>query len=429
MRLRNEFVYIIVILLMVQCALAQPMVKETIRTNRDALYKRLISNSIQRNLSLPIADSTEENWMRAFDAMAVTRYQSPWTNQKIKEALDSCTLRSFEFQQSLLQLVQGCFPKTWPNEINRVFNNSAFYKIRVYATVTTKQTDSIRAFQQADILNKSVPDSSFLLLNQVFQDYIHNQFNGLNTTQLQQALQAPFIPGEVVVFSIQSKNRMVPGRAIIRLADGRFMKDSMGLFFSVPQLARSMYNLPFFLTYGNTPQGVYRMQGTAVSKTLFIGPTPNLQLVLPGEIPVARFFGDSTITDSVWTAARYQSLLPKNLQNHQGLYESLYAGLLGRSEIIAHGSTVDPAWYIREPGYPITPSLGCLSTREWWDETTGRLQESDQQKLTQAVIQAGGTRGLLVVVNWEDVTDPISPAHIDQLLSAASLPPNQPPAP
>lgn len=426
---RKNFCTVLLLLMLVAFTQAQPQVRETTRANRDALYKRLISNSIQRNLSLPIADSTEANWMRAFDALAVTRYQSPWTHQKIKEALDSCTHRSFEFQQSLMQLIQGCYPKKWPAEINHIFNTSSFYRIRVYAAVITRQTDSSLAQKQASIVHESIPDSSYSLFEQVAQQYIRKEFRGLTTTQLRQFMEARLLPGEVVVFSIQPRNRNYPGRAIIRMADGQFMKDSTGLWLSVPQLARSMYNLPFFLPCGNTPQGIYRMQGTAVSKTLFIGPTPNLQMVLPGEVSVARFFSDTTLTDTLWTLERYQSLLPTAFQHHRGLQESFYAGLLGRSEIIAHGSTVDPAWYIREPAYPITPSLGCLSTREIWDESTGRLQESDQQKLTQAVIQANGTSGLLVVVNWEEVEEAISTTQIDQLLSNRSLTPDQTPLP
>lgn len=61
----------------------------------------------------------------------------------------------------------------------------------------------------------------------------------------------------------------------------------------IPQLARSISNLPYYLTNGNTPQGLYRITGTDISENKWIGPTTNIQMVMPFEI-IISFFRENT---------------------------------------------------------------------------------------------------------------------------------------
>ena len=75
--------------------------------------------------------------------------------------------------------------------------------------------------------------------------------------------------------------------------------------------------------------------------------------------------------------------------------------MAGRTEIIAHGTTVDPSFYSGKAYYPFTPTAGCLCTKELWDENGKRIF-SGQQKLTNAVKQAGGADGYLIVIEIDD---------------------------
>jgi len=95
---------------------------------------------------------------------------------------------------------------------------------------------------------------------------------------LPQIFSAQFLPRQEVMYSLQRKNRDYPGMVIIRSADGNFVKDSTGKIFTVTQLARSITNLPGYLTNGNTPQGIFKMYGFKVSMGNFIGPTANVQM-------------------------------------------------------------------------------------------------------------------------------------------------------
>lgn len=77
---------------------------------------------------------------------------------------------------------------------------------------------------------------------------------------------------------------------------------------------------------------------------------------------------------------------------------SFFAGQAGRSEIIAHGSTINPEYYRDLACYPLTPSLGCLTALETWSEVDGSLLRSDQLRLIQQIKQHKINKGLLIVV-------------------------------
>jgi hypothetical protein len=222
---------------------------------------------------------------------------------------------------------------------------------------------------------------------------------------LKEVLNKNFLPHQIVMYSFQRKNRDYPGMVLIRNADGNFVKDSSGNLFHIPQLARSISNLPGYLRNGNTPQGIFKMYGFGVSMSNFIGPTANVQMGMPVELSIQKFFDDSTILDSTWTIDWYQKLIPKKLQNYLPLYGSYYSGIAGRSEIIAHGTTIDPNYYSGKPFYPLTPTQGCLCTKEIWD---GKRLESDQQKLVNGLLKAGGANGYCVVFEIDDKQVPVT---------------------
>ena len=147
------------------------------------------------------------------------------------------------------------------------------------------------------------------------------------------------------------------------------------------------------------------MHGFDVSMSSFIGPTANIQLSMPVECSMQKFFSDSTISDTVWNIDYYKKLIPTELKNYLPLYYSYYAGLAGRTEIIAHGTTIDPNFYINKLYFPLTPSQGCLCTKEIWN---GKRLESDQQKLVNALLKAGGANGYCVVIELDDRPSPVT---------------------
>ncbi|HET7116984.1 MAG TPA: hypothetical protein VFI29_10865 [Hanamia sp.] len=383
----------------------------TTHIERAKLKERLIKNSITKNLLLPLTDSTEENWQDAFDAMEVMEYNTPFTRIKIHTAFDSAEKRSISFQRALVEVAYTNYPGQFRLQTQSLLNQTLDPKIFAMCAeyLIQNRKDSLQKNKISTKLFEKFGDSVFI--NPILIE-LQNHLNGskLHSAHpikevLNEILDKNFLSGQIVMYSFQRKDRDYPGMVLIRNAEGNFIKDSMGNIFHVPQLARSITNLPGYLRNGNTPQGIYRMYGFGVSMSSFIGPTANVQMGMPVELSLQKFFDDTAILDTTWTMNWYQKLIPDKLKNYLPLYESYYAGLIGRSEIIAHGTTIDPAFYFGKPYYPLTPTQGCLCTKEIWN---GKRLESDQQKLVNGLLKAGGANGYCVVIELDDKHAPVT---------------------
>jgi hypothetical protein len=377
---------------------------------RAKMNERLIKNSITKNLLLPLSDSTEENWQEAFDAMEVMQYNTPFTQSKVSTAFDSIGQRSVPFQRALLEIAYCNYPGKFFAPTASLLNNTLDPKIFAMCAeylIQNKKNENEKKIISVKLLNKFGDTAYknpvlFMLGTRLQKDKVesHSIKEVLNDL-----LSKDFLPGQIVMYSFQRKNRDYPGMVLIRNAEGNFITDSLGNIFHVPQLARSITNLPGYLRNGNTPEGIFRMYGFDISMSNFIGPTANVQLGMPVELSLQKFFNDTTIVDSVWKIDYYQKLLPKKLQDYFPLYHSYYAGQAGRSEIIAHGTTIDPKFYSGKPYYPLTPTEGCLCTKEIWN---GKRLESDQQKLVNGLLKAGGANGYCVVIELNDKNEPVT---------------------
>jgi hypothetical protein len=237
-----------------------------------------------------------------------------------------------------------------------------------------------------------------------------------------------------VIYSFQRWNRDYAGMAVVQNADGSFVRDGQGRLQVFEQLARSGPDLPYFITNGNTPQGIYSVQGTDVSRTNFIGPTPNLQLLLPFEGEWGKYFHDSSLISpgtvaaimvhtpetrdemSVDSLALYRQLLPPGWRSYAPMMEAWAAGRVGRTEIIAHGTTIDPEYFKGKPFYPLTPTMGCLCAKELWNPTTGHLLVSEQNNLVNAFLSTPGRKGWLVVLNLDDQRRPVTREEVEALI-------------
>ncbi len=383
--------------------------KFTTQQNRDIFYKNLLSRSITKALSLPLNIDTEDKWANAFSAIELINYQQPWINTKIKIAADSLPYRSLDFQQALLEMLYAGNRTSYIKQATNLLNTTADAKIFAMSAEYLLLSDTSK--KNVDCLIKAIDkkskdfskdkDAAIMQQLTVHAKEFHKKNKYLDKAALIFLFTKNYLKGNVVVYSIQRKNRDYTGITIVKDTAGKFIVDSTGHIFNVPQLARSLSNMPGFISNGNTPQGIYRLYGFGRSGSSFIGPTQNLQLTMPYETSLQYFLKDSTITDTSWSKKWYTRLLPEKLKNYEPLYQSFYAGMAGRTEIIAHGTTVDPNFYTGKTYYPFTPTAGCLCTKELWDENGKRIF-SGQQKLINAVKQAGGADGYLVVIEIND---------------------------
>ncbi len=388
---------------------------------REKLFNNL-NRSINANLSLPLNDSTEEKWQEAFWALELLQLTSPQLDKKISSGFDSILHRSEDFQKALTGLAYSNYPAKFTSQVSHLLQaapNPKVFAICAEYLLRNNHDDTLLNSITHLIENNFPNDLEhpvFIMLRQKMTSINARGDDFLNTKKLGQILDKQFLPGQIVMYSFQRANRDFPGLVVVRNPEGKFVKDSTNNLFCVPQLARSITNLPSYITNGNTPQGIFRLKGFGVSMNSFIGPTANIQMLLPVEDGAKHFFNDSTLLDTVWSVEKYEQLLPKSLKDFKPLYESYYAGLAGRTEIIAHGTTINPEYYTGKTYYPHTPSLGCLCTKEIWN---GKRLESDQQKLVQAMLSAGGANGYCVVIELNDEQRAVSAEDIFALISKA----------
>lgn len=230
-------------------------------------------------------------------------------------------------------------------------------------------------------------------------------------------LSAPIRAGFPVVYSLQRKDRRYMGRAVVRGADGKFVRNADGSVFNIPHLAHALTDLPGTITNGNTPQGLFTIVGMGLANSMLIGPTPYLYSKVPIEAKPAEF--EHSEVSGEWDEARYESFLPASWKSYPPFKEAWLAGRAGRDEMLLHGTTINTDYYKNETFYPGTPSAGCLVAAETWSKADGKMIASDQLSLLKAFTRDGKDRGYLVVVEIDDKKSPVSFDEIVADLRAA----------
>lgn len=384
-----------------------PHFKDALQEKRTAFYKQIVKG-INKNLLLPPTSENEEALSSAFYNIGLVKYKTSFVNNKIDSAVKNINNRSNDYKKALLNLINSDYPKKYSAYIKPVFKTDVddvklMAMAANYLLPTATAADVKMMLQQTETSLAAEPDNAILFeLSQQLKNYGKKTA----TPSIKTFLSKNYLPGQVLVFSFQRKDRNYPGLAMVRNADGNFIKNADSTYFAVGQLARSSSNMPGYITNGNTPQGFFKMNGFDTSKSFFIGPTTNIQLSMPHEYH--PFIVNDKLIDTTWSLQQYKDLLPSNFKNYHPIYGTFYAGKAGRTEIIAHGTTIDTTFYTNQLFAPYTPSAGCLCTKEIWSSKTGYLQTSDQLLLTQAIQKAGGPFGYLIVIEIDDKKTPVT---------------------
>ncbi len=371
-------------------------------------------------INLPIsADAdTSEPIETALWNIAQFMIRTPSSDSAIQRLVRNYSLLAESSQRALLEVLYGLYPKEYYSEMVNILRSSthpknfamaAAYIYRAYPTDAGKQLIMLKAMEIKG------NEAQMLMLKNLLH-YINNYSATDPLPPLDSLFTHRQVHGFKVIYSFQRKDRNNPGLAVVQNADGSFARDSTGRLRTFVQLARSASNLPWFITNGSTPQGLYSITGIGFSKNVFIGPTPNLQLGMLYEINPPSFTHYFPPVFNAPPEKLYRSYFPNNWQQWSGLMEAFDAGKIGRTEIIAHGSTIDPSWYSSYAFYPITPTLGCLCGREMWNSQTGKIESSDQLDLVNAFIETPGNKGYLIVINIDDKQTAVTPSEIERLV-------------
>jgi hypothetical protein len=210
-------------------------------------------------------------------------------------------------------------------------------------------------------------------------------------------------PNQFQLYVLCPQDRNALCKTLLKDGKGQFVKEN-GTLWSIPLMARSLHNLSWNFSRGQTPQGVYRIEGTIPQPdTEFFrayGFFALVQLFVPFESGVKEFVPNYKGT--IRNLSIYQRLLPPSWRSYFPLQQTFWAGKAGRTEFRIHGSGDAPSYFasnqrLATQGW--NPAIGCLSALELYDET-GRLTQADMPKLLEKLRTVSGKSitGYLIVV-------------------------------
>jgi hypothetical protein len=163
---------------------------------------------------------------------------------------------------------------------------------------------------------------------------------------------------QLSLMAIIPTNRKHLGKLLLKKSNGEFFKDSCGNIWSIPILACSGRGLPFQHSNGQTPMGIYSIDG--------VMPLANKNYEFGKFRRLIVNFTESEV------------LLPSSQKNKSWWKQAVLAKELGRSLLRIHGTgRVNNNPFT--PFFPFVPTSGCIATNE---------KSNDQRKLLDALMMA-----------------------------------------
>lgn len=370
--------------------------------------------------TLPLGSDEEKAYPLEVGLWGIAQFRvsTPQSDSGIARLMRNYDLLNESTRRALLEATYALYPDQFADEMKSIagravhprnFAMSALHFYRARPTNETRQwienaAKRIKANEKQQVmlrcLLQHISDKKSAPLPDLDSLFTHQQVHGFK-----------------MVYSFQRANRDFPGLAVVQFQDGSFARDSLGQLKMFVQLARSGSNLPYFLTNGSTPQGLFTITGIGISRNVFIGPTPNLQSAMMHEVNPPVFTHYMPLVLNAPPERIYRSYFPENWQQWNGLMEAYDAGRIGRGEIIAHGSTIDPEWFAGETYYPLSPTLGCLSGLELWNKKTGKIDRSDQLDLVNTFLETPDKKGYLLVIDLDDKKAPVTREEIEAIIN------------
>lgn len=401
----------------------------TTAEERARFHRQLLTKNIREGFAKPPAPDTLEAWKGGLWATKLLYRKTADTRRAVRRALRVHGRVDTEFDRLVLETICAAFPGEFTREVRRIadvttspkqFAMAAHHIVRAEPRAATRRAmmDTMKR-RFPGLRSKDEPTSGphpILLMLRNDLDIPRDRWVR-RRPDLAHLLDRAFLPGHTVVYSFQRTDRRQPGLAVVRRGDGRFVRQPDGTLFHVPHLAMALSNLPGYLTNSNTPQGIMSVVGIDVTpRNRFIGTTPFLHTAVPHEAVPEVFLHDAARAGTSWTLSMYTGLLPNvgatrqtdRWRDYVPMREAYFAGEAGRSEMLAHGTTVDPDPYAGQPYHPNTPSLGCMTAQELWSGVDGRAMMSDQLALVNAFLSGGTDKGFLVVVELDARRQPVN---------------------
>ncbi|MDX2242186.1 MAG: hypothetical protein NW224_15990 [Leptolyngbyaceae cyanobacterium bins.302] len=242
---------------------------------------------------------------------------------------------------------------------------------------------------------------------------------------LKDLLEWEIAPRQLHLYVLCRSDRRVLCRTVLKDRNGQFVRQQ-GELWSVPLLLESIHELGWNFTRGQTPQGIFRIEGIVPQPDdeyfRAYGQFSLINLYVPFEAGAKQFHPKRAGAFS-GSLADYQALLPSSWQNYRPLQQSFWAGKAGRGLFRIHGSGESVDFFRGKDravpeSYNWNPTIGCLSARELYNEK-GQLIHADMPKILGALRTVGGNSfsGYLIVADIPATdAEPVSLKQIEAAL-------------
>ncbi|HEY9615943.1 MAG TPA: hypothetical protein V6C64_03835 [Microcoleaceae cyanobacterium] len=385
----------------------------------------------------PVTNQTESHWRNILWTTAVVEPQEPFVADSLTQILSLMTQPGLSDSQM----------RTIDMAV-KVGTQLYLVDRSLYAGIKQRFLQAVQQSSDAEWVAVSLSSlAKFNLANdelqrlitqvkQRFPRWSSNVYLQTTLQDLQASLQAPDLPPladllnwtiapkQLHAYAICRSDRDVLCRLIVKDRNGEFLRQGDQLW-SVPLLLRSIHNLSWNFVRGQTPQGIYRIEGSVPQPDdeffRAYGQFSLVNLYVPFEAGAKQFFPGRS-GSFAGSLTDYLGLFPPSWRNYWAIQQSYWAGKIGRGLFRIHGTGDSPDFFSRKNKNPDSlnwnPTIGCLSALELYNEQ-GQLLEADMPKILQAFEMVGGKNyaGYLVVVDVPgDVKTPIALHEIEKIV-------------
>jgi hypothetical protein len=378
--------------------------------------------------SNPINDLSANFWKQALWAVALEEPKDPQIESALTKILglsdslhqEKILKRAFQTTSELYLAQSGVSPSLKDSFLQIIKNghNPQWVAMSLEALVS-KEPNSPDVTNWVDIVRTRFSTTNNLLLETTLRD-IASQINSPNLPPLKDLLTWQIAPNQSQLYVFCRPDRNILCTAVLKDRQARFIYDG-GSLWSVPLLTRSIHQLRSQFEHGQSPAGIYRIEGTMPrpenSYFRAFGQFPLVKLFLP--------FEDGANRPLPRKLEAYQSLFPNSWRGYFPMEQTYWAGKIGRGLIRIHGTGEAENFFASSGRFPASygwnPAIGCLSALEVYDKS-GRLEKADMPKILQAISQAssGIVEGYMILV--EIPSDSNKPVTTDEILSLIQTP-------
>ncbi len=376
----------------------------------------------------PLTDSSEKFWREVLWAIALQGALDPKIEETLSQiialAVTSESTPNEPIVKRALQVATGIYlaNETEPSTILKerflqIIEKSPDprWVAMALSALVTKEPRSNNVSDWLNTVNLRFPKPQNTLLETTLKD-IQAQIDYITIPPLTDLLNWQIAPNQAQIYVFCRPDRRLLCLAVLKDQTGRFVYQRKDLW-SLPLLTRSLHGLRSQFEYGQSPSGIYRIEGIMPrsESTYFraYGQFPLVKVFLPSES------GSQTLPNQL---NKYQTLLPPSWRGYFPTEQTFWAGQLGRGLIRIHGTGEGLDFFAsasdRVDSYGWNPALGCLSAAEVYDQN-GRLEKADMPKVLRAISQAASGRieGYMILVEIPSETKkPVTVEEIQSLI-------------